>query len=129
MRNLVATFILISSAFEVNAQVSYRSEVFKGSEYIEPYDRSVVNEALVYRQQKYDRNLSSVKNMVTLINDKIIELDRVNRLEARRINKKFESYLSYLNNNNIDYSINNNYSNVFISLRTCLTEVNEGFYK
>jgi hypothetical protein len=47
--------------------ISYLSEVVKGSDYIEPYDKDVVHKAFLYQQQQFDTNVAKVQQDIDQI--------------------------------------------------------------
>ncbi len=83
--------LLIGGISQANAQISYRSKVIKGSDYVEPYDRDVVRQAiqnrqelddsevqaLIYRAKQYDNNFAQIQSKVREVNSLIIFLTGV----------------------------------------------------
>jgi hypothetical protein len=124
MKNIIFFgLILFGGISQANAQISYLSKPRKGSNYVEPYDRDVVRQAMQYKQQIYDNNLSKIKNMVKSINTEILDLNKVNHNEAIKVNKKFMELLGFLNQENLDYSNDNSFRYVMNSLNSCMEDV------
>ena len=115
--------LLIGGISQANAQISYRSKVIKGSDYVEPYDKNVVRQAMQYKQQIYNNNLSKVANMVKRINTQLLDLYKVNPNEALIVSEKFKALLDFINRKKFDYSDDYSFGSVMKSLNDCMDDV------